>query len=71
MQWAAGRPARLRAGAMARARAAPDGDAAKGIEAGAVLTLKTRLIRDTGAWWYVTAPGGSGWALESDLVPAP
>jgi len=71
IQWAAGQQAQLRAGALARARMAIDGDAAKGVGPAAVVTLKTRIVRDGRTWWYVIAPGGSGWALESDLVPAP
>jgi len=71
IRWAAGHRAQLRAGAAARTRMALDGDVAKGIEPGAMLTLKTRVARDNGVWWYVISPAGSGWVLESELAPAP
>lgn len=62
---AAGAQARLRAAA--RTRSLPDAPPAKGLEAGATVTLKVPLKKDTGKWWYVTGPGASGWVLESEL----
>jgi hypothetical protein len=69
--WAPGRSARLRAGATARVRMARDAEPAKGIDPAQPVMLKNRVSRDTGVWWYVVAPGGAGWAMESDLQPAP
>lgn len=66
---APGAQARLRA--PARTRSLPDAPAAKGLDAGVRVTLKVMLKKDTGAWWYVTAPSGSGWARESELDVAP
>jgi len=64
---AAGAPARLKV--PARTRSLPDAPPAKGLEAGMTVTLKVMLKKDTGAWWYVTAPAGSGWAREAELEP--
>lgn len=66
--WKAGSPARLRSGAVVRTRSAPDADAAKSVDASGPVTLKAKVSRPTGNWWYVTTPAGSGWVLESDLV---
>lgn len=68
--WSAGQPARLRTGVQARVRMAPDAEPAKGVDPARPVTLKSRVKRDTGVWWYVVTPGGSGWVLEADLQPA-
>lgn len=68
--WAAGLSARLRPGAQARVRMAPDAETAKGVDPAQPVTLKSRVKRDTGTWWYVATPAGSGWVLETDLQPA-
>ena len=70
-QWAAGAQAKVRAGASVRVRMETGAQVAKGIDAATVLRLKSRVARDTGVWWYAVTPGGSGWVLEADLVPAP
>ena len=67
--WTTGVQGKLRAGAVARTRMAADGDAVKGIEPGATVTLRGRANRDGRTWWYVAAPGGSGWVPEADLEP--
>lgn len=67
---AAGGHAHLRDGAALRARSLPDEDPEEGVGPNSLLTLKVVLKKDTGAWWYVTSPEGSGWVLDSDLVPA-
>lgn len=66
--WAAGQPARLRPGAAARVRMAADAEPAKGVDPAQPVRLKSRVRRDTGVWWYVVAPGGAGWVLETELV---
>lgn len=67
---APGAQARLRVAA--RTRSLDDAPPAKGLDAGATVTLKVVLKKDTGAWWYVTAPAGSGWVREANLeLPAP
>jgi hypothetical protein len=68
--WAPGQSARLRAGAQARVRMAADAETAKGVDPAQPFTLKNRVKRDTGVWWYVATPVGSGWVLEADLRPA-
>lgn len=68
--WAPGHAARLRAGAQARVRMAADAETAKGVDPAQPFTLKNRVKRDTGVWWYVATPAGSGWVLEADLRPA-
>jgi len=64
---APGAQAQLRA--PARTRSLPDAPPVKGLDAGVTVTLKVALKKDTGAWWYVTAPAGSGWVREGDLEP--
>lgn len=61
----AGAAARLLA--PARTRSLPDAPAVAGLEAGVTVTLKVVIKKDTGPWWYVKAPAGSGWARESEL----
>lgn len=67
--WATGQQARLRSGVSARVRMAADGDVVEGIEPGAAVTLRGRASREGRTWWYVAAPGGSGWVSEADLEP--
>lgn len=66
---APGQPARIRAGTYARARATPEGDAVKGLDAGVTVTLKVMLRNNTGAWWYVYTPDDAGWVRDADLEP--
>jgi hypothetical protein len=68
--WATGQSARLRPGVQARVRMAPDAEPAKGVDPAQPVMLKSRVKRDTGTWWYVVTPAGSGWVLEADLQPA-
>jgi hypothetical protein len=65
---APGATAQLRA--PARTRSLADAPVVKGLDAGVAVTLKVVLKKDTGAWWYVTGPSGSGWVREGDLEPS-
>jgi hypothetical protein len=65
---AAGGQARLRAAA--RTRALADAPAVKGLEPGATVTLKVKMKKDTGTWWYVKGDAASGWVLEAELAAA-
>jgi hypothetical protein len=67
----AGAHVRLRPGAILRARPLPDAEAMGEVDPAATMTLKVVMKKDTGAWWYVNTPSGSGWALDSELEPAP
>lgn len=66
---AAGGRARLRDGAVLRARPLPDAEVLRGDTAQVPLILKASIQKDTGTWWYVTRDGGAGWARDSDLEP--
>ncbi len=68
---APGRPARLRAGALLRTRATPEGDAVRGFDPAQPVTLKVRISNGTGDWWYVNTAGPSGWVLEGELDALP
>jgi len=67
--FATGGQARLRT--VARTRSSEDAPAVKGLDPGVAVTLKVVLKKDTGAWWYVSAPAGSGWVRESELEAQP
>ena len=66
---APGAQAKLRA--PARTRSLADAAVVKGLEAGATVTLKVLLKKDSGAWWYVAGPTGSGWVRETDVELPP
>jgi hypothetical protein len=66
-----GQSARLRPGASARVRMARDAEPARGVDPAQPVKLKSRVTRDGAVWWYVVAPGGSGWVLEADLLATP